>query len=365
MRESSKTTLKNVFGSLINNQRSIDGAKNNPWWIAIIMFILGIFLPVIPMMVQAGKTYGSSFLDGTTYGYEVTMTKATQDLKAQGFEFTVDGKGELIAYKNEAGYEVQYLVDGEGQSTGIEKPVYEYINSTNNQISLQVYWSPRTNIQPLYDALNAQKYQTGTSKLGLVEDDPATEDVDEAAVATYYAPSYTILYPNGIISVLKKNNTTEIATYSYLGNNWKHFENGTKVLEKALNVEMDDAKKVVTNKEYNAAVMKNWAGIYDVAYTDQKTSTFWAQTGIYTGIYAAISLFMGLMLWLLTRGKRNMFNYLKLHTCLAIDAYNSVACGILGLVLGFIFKNYSMMFFIILIGLRTMWMSMKQLRPQY
>ena len=273
MRDSTKTTLKNVFGSLVNNQRAIDGAKNNPWWIAIVMFILGIFLPVIPMMVQSGKTYGSSFIDGSINGYEVTMTTASEKLKADGYEFVVEGNHKLAAYKNNTPVEVDYVLDTEGQKTAVELPIYQYINTENSQIDLQVYWSPRANysaVTSLIEALNNQKYQTGTSVLGLVTDDESTTDVDEAATATYYAPSYTILYPDGLITVLKKANSTEILTNSYMGNNWNHIDEGTKVLERVLNVDLPDEDKTVTNKAYNAAVLDNWSNIYDVAYKDQK-----------------------------------------------------------------------------------------------
>ena len=81
MKEQNKRTLKNVFLSLIKNDAAIEGAKTAPWWIAVILFVLGTFLPVIPIMVNNGKTYGASFISGNVYGFEQAMTVAATELK--------------------------------------------------------------------------------------------------------------------------------------------------------------------------------------------------------------------------------------------------------------------------------------------
>ena len=88
-------------------------------------------------------------------------------------------------------------------------------------------------------------------------------------------------------------------------------------------------------------------------------------TFLFFGIYIALLIIMGLLLWLLTRGKNNVFNYLKFMDTEKMAWWASLAPGILAMIVGFIFNNFAQMAFIILIGLRTMWMAMKQLRPQY
>jgi maltodextrin utilization protein YvdJ len=72
---------------------------------------------------------------------------------------------------------------------------------------------------------------------------------------------------------------------------------------------------------------------------------------------------MGLMIFLLTRGKKNIFHIYTFGDCEKIAAWSMVSPALLSLILGFIFTDYAMMFFIILLGLRVMWLSMKQLRP--
>ena len=90
MSPETKRNLINVFKSIISNQAVIDGAKETPWWVAVIFFVISICLPVIPITVSYRKAYGASFVDNYSYnsdrGIENTFTAA----KADGWEINVD-----------------------------------------------------------------------------------------------------------------------------------------------------------------------------------------------------------------------------------------------------------------------------------
>ena len=62
MKEKTKTFLSNFFGGLVSNQRAMDGAKTNPWWVAVIIGIFGVVLPVLPITISQAKTHGYDFL---------------------------------------------------------------------------------------------------------------------------------------------------------------------------------------------------------------------------------------------------------------------------------------------------------------
>ena len=69
----------------------------------------------------------------------------------------------------------------------------------------------------------------------------------------------------------------------------------------------------------------------------------------------------------MTRGKKtNPFHILTFWQTQKIAYWESLAPGILSL-LGFIpfFSQFAMFFYLFLMGMRTMWMSTRQLRPQY
>jgi len=69
-----KKTVKRVFGSLINNATAIDGAKYSPWWVGLILFILGLILPIVPIFVNNAVATGTSFMSSYEYGLGLDKT---------------------------------------------------------------------------------------------------------------------------------------------------------------------------------------------------------------------------------------------------------------------------------------------------
>ena len=118
--------------------------------------------------------------------------------------------------------------------------------------------------------------------------------------------------------------------------------------------------------QYRSKVMKQVVRVFNNTYINQKNKTLWTNTGIYAAIYAGILLFLGLMVFVLTRGKNNPFKFLNIWHCQKIVWWASFTPALLGLILAFLFAGnmIGQMAFILLISLRVMWLSMKQLRPQ-
>ena len=91
MNPQTKRNLVNVFKGIISNQSCIDGAKESPWWIAVIFLVFSIVLPVLPTFVNATKAYGASFVSSANYGLDRGLANTTQELHANGYEFKVSG----------------------------------------------------------------------------------------------------------------------------------------------------------------------------------------------------------------------------------------------------------------------------------
>ena len=72
---------------------------------------------------------------------------------------------------------------------------------------------------------------------------------------------------------------------------------------------------------------------------------------------------MGFLMWLLTRGKNNPNNYFTPWLTQKVEARLALAPGILTMILGFFLPQYVPIGFIVTLGLRVMWISMKELRP--
>lgn len=369
MKQRTKENLGNIFGSLFSNQRAINGSKHNPWWVAIIMFVLGVLLPIVPITVNQYNTYGASFLAGNTYGWENQVTKATLDLYVEGYDFVVGDNNLISFYDYKNNQPVSVAKDSEA--------VYTYTNEVTGQIDYQVYYTEKPlkssdkntkTVSDLVDALVAKRWILGTNK---ESDGTENQETSESAEEVlYYRPSFTLIYNQGIYNYLAKPNSTEAATTT--GGDWTHTPKGTTILKDALTVDgfdlpttQDEANTLFKSTSFVNQVYENWVDLYNESYLTTRDTTTLQSALIFAGVYAALSLFMGLMVFLLTRGKKNNFNYLTFWACFKIEAWASVAPGILGLILGFILPAYSMMYFIIFLGLRTMWLSTKQLRPSY
>ena len=73
-----------------------------------------------------------------------------------------------------------------------------------------------------------------------------------------------------------------------------------------------------------------------------------------------------LLIFLLTRGKNNpLKSTIKWYHGFGISTWLSMTPALLSLVLGFFLSNFAMMIYILTFGIRCMWLSMKNLRPQY
>ena len=375
MKQRTKENLLNIFGSLISNQRAINGAKHNPWWVAIIMFVLAVILSVVPITVNTSKTYGSQFLANKTNSWETQITTASLELHKEGFEFSVVENDQIKVTKNGADW--SHTSDDTDKIYNDTDAIYTYENSVTKEIDFQVYFSFKATekltpssqtIQDLLEELMGKRYEVGTStEQGDIPSTAAeeSEESEESEVTkSYYRPSFILLYTDGFYAYLSKPRSIE-AEGSGAGD-WKNTPVGTKIIERVLTVEgFETLPDNASNLEFVNAVNNNWKQIFNEGYIHSRNYATLTSSLVFLGVYAGLSFFMGLMIFLLTRGKKNTFNYLTFWTCFKINAWASVAPGILALILGFIVPSYAMMFFIILHGLRTMWLTTKQLRPQY
>ena len=357
MKDTTKRTVKNLFASLIKNDSAIDGAKTAPWWIAVILFIIGTFLPIIPIMVNNGKTYGAQYISSSIYGYEQGLTTTAIDLREKGYSFKVEGNSLIARYNDEVLTNTSEEVDGVSKD---ETPIayYETNRDGVTQYSFFVYYSDRPyskgtkTISKLISKIESYKYAVG----GEVMYDSTLHDKN----TKLYSPSYLLLYKEGFYSKIYKTNTTTASSVTYTGYDWKNskFE---ELLTNILTVE--GIEQNVANINYVSGVLSNFKTVANDAYKNQKNYTFWFQSGLYYGIYLALGVFMGLMQLVLKRGKNNPNRNLTFWIGVKISWWIDLTPGILAMILGFVWSAAAGLAYIVLMGLRTMWLSMRSLNP--
>ena len=340
MSPQTKRTLLNVGKSIISNQSCIDGAKESPWWIALIFLVVATILPALPIFVNNNKTYGASFVEGANYGSDRGLANTTETLHAEGYEFIVTG-GHMKFYKD--GSEMVAMPEGFVAS--------DTINGTYNFL-FYITDLTGSELSKYVDGIRNTKYIAGT--VAKYDDSIAYPDDTK-----FYSPSFIILTPNTMAVALYKSGTTDLAANTYGGLNWNTTKEGD-VLTRMLDVNAE-----LTNYKRTEAIFNNWKIVFNSTYMEAKVKSVWTITGIYLGVYAGLILFLGLMIFLLTRGKNNIFRSLSFFTCQKISWWASFTPAVLGMIIGWVLPGniIGQMGFIVFISLRTMWLSMRQLRP--
>ena len=348
MRERTKETIKDGFGSLISNAAAMRGAKNGPLWLTIAMFILAVLLPVIPLLVAQLNTNGSSFLKSYSYGLERYVTSIAMDLKNNRLaEFKIS-EDHLLSI-NENGNAINFA------DYGSANPYATYENTVTKQYDFIVYLSDATTAKEkttVDKAIAATHYGIGST---------TTSEEKE----NVYRPSYMVLFTNGSYVCVYGNNSTKALTSSYSGD-YKTIAANNDCLGTLLTVTNKDGSAVaqsITSDDYVNGVYANFKKFLNKSYDTLKIRNTWATIGIYAGIFFGINVLMGLLMWLLTRGKNNPNNYLNPWITEQIQARLALAPALIAMIAGFFLVNQTALFYIITIGLRTMWISMKELRP--
>lgn len=350
-----KNILLNGFKSIISNQAAIDSAKETPWWIAVILALFAVILPLIPTYVTLNKAYGSSFLASATYGVDDGLAEATEKFYKDGYEFNLDKN--MITYYKAPGVE---FVDSDYVTSSEQDAQFSVVNSISNQYTFRFYItnSEGNALKKLVNAIDKIKYETGTHSVYNPESDPE-------GTKTTYKTSFIIMSRKTLAVAVYKVNTSTRVSSTQGGLNWKNTSKGELLSEKLLKGVDTSNLNVREYTAQKAQVYKNWKTIFNQTYIDQKNTTKWNNVLIYLGVYAGLVVFLGLMVFILTRGKNNPFNYLNFWVCQKIAYWLAPTPAILALIVGFIFSGniIGQMGFIMLLALRVMWASMRQLRP--
>ena len=360
MSPKTKFTLVSIFKSLISNQAAIDGSKESPWWIAAIFLVISVILPLIPNFVTLSNYNGNSFIATYNYGLDEQMTRFAYTMKNQGVELKVEG-GKLHYYENDVEKPEKFVELDETyfQDYSVYDQEYRYVNTVTGQVDIRVFCLSDTNLKTTVKSIVAQEFKAGTIVA-------PTDNPDEK----HYLPNIVVFTPKTFAVAVYKDTTTKQASSSNGGLNWYNTSKKIGLIERLLGDGVEDAatmSEIDFVNTYTASSFKQFKKICTETYLYQKKITKWQQTGIYAGIYAGVIVFLGLMLFIMTRGRTNPYKYLNVWHTQKIAWWAALSPAILGTILSLIFSGNTIgqMAFILLLTLRMMWLAMKQLKPVY
>lgn len=371
--------------SLLSNDTCIEG-RHKKWYLAVCTAIVSCVLAVVPTMSTQFSKSGSSFLDSPLYDYEIGLTSFTEEIASKGLKFKISEEGYL-------------LVDGENaenngtaftvcHSTGIKKNGSEdtydfsfYVHSyeteeiklvseaTGDDSSSSVTptiptYTKKTAIDfaayVVSDDISPVTFATNTILKG---DDPNKSlGSDVSSYQTNFIVFgkdhfYAVKKPSGVSANPKASIYCSYKNANLIG---KSFADLTK---QDLFGNAYEAAGLSQN-EYRAKVANSWKQVFAAGWDETRISMGWQYTGICFAINVGTTFLLGLMVFLMTRGKNNPFRTYTFWDAQKIAYFASLTPAILSL-LGFIqlFAALNMFLYMLLFGLRIMWMSTKSLRP--
>lgn len=358
MSEEGRRNLGLAFKSIISNQACVDGGKDAPWWIAIIFLCVSILLPLIPIMTKTSKLNGSSFLDGYTFRADEGLYQTTSEVVELGLA-QAKVSGGLISFYEDDGEtlipeeDVRLAKIDENPIMPISTVVTSMGSDEGSEYTFRLFITNYTGIrfEALVNELALDKFVQGTTTPASIEDDITT---------LYYIPSFLLIGKETMVMALFGRHSISASAASPSGLDYLNAPQGVDLFSTLL---VSDTGSVLKNTQDTFTKYKTF---FANSYLNAKSTMFRKTTLIYLAVYAGLILFLGLMVFILTRGKNNVFKFLSFFTCQKIAWWAAFTPGLLGMILAFILPSSSaigQMSFVVLLSLRVMWLAMKQLKP--
>lgn len=328
--------------SWISNDQVVD-ARTKPWYYAIIIGIISVLLAVIPMMTNEFKVKGGDFLGAPSYDYASQLCDFTADMKTKGVDLVVE--------------------NGEISDAGTTKWIDAYPDGYYAHVIERSVSYVKTDAAGENPEVVVEKVKFVDFAVYLNLDG----DINETAKTVFEGKNPTVADEK--VSDKFNINVMFISKDSF----FCYKKDPTMQQNSSLSRQYKfDAKNPAGESKYSLTTLlgadqeetiANWTTFMTDAHKSTKNKRGWATTGMGVGIYAGLTLILGVVVFIMTRGKNNPFRHYKFWECQKIAYWSAFAPAVLALAFGFLLKNYSLLLFILFSGVRVMWMSMRTLKP--
>lgn len=349
-----KETVKMGFSTLISNPACVEMGRNHKWYAPVIIGLLSVFLAVLPIGIARGSTKGSDFFTSPTYGYEYGLVHFLED--ADKFNRDADTDNDITIRVNAAAKTLtatnfpELYADTSGHSfyqhkdgTTVTFEVF-YTSNVGDDYSSFVKEIVTNKVNP-YNTAETRDYYCNLLILGRESFSSYTYKVGATSATQSLTGKYDVAKSFNIVS----------PDHQDLLNQDSH---GTAYSVPYTSVTKDNYDTWLTSN------LEAWKLFYTDAYNSTKVTATWTWIGIMAAVFAGFTIFMGLMVFLMTRGKNNPYKIYTFWETQKIAYWASLSPAILAMILSFFLSNFAMFFYIFLYGMRMMWLSMKTLRPE-
>lgn len=326
--------LKFSIKALYSNQTLLDERKGKPWWLALIFFILSLVIIAIPGVVSGYSTNGSSLLKASNNQIEVGLSLFAQQQPG----CHIDGDEPVLVC--DSSVTASDFNDPQPMKVNDKSLSFtaEYVNSENKTeiiTYLNVYYFP--NFDPLRNSEDNSKLSDLVSTKILVKDEKE---------GTYKVPPVSMM-------ILTKS-SIQIYAFQTIGATVSSTQ--TALLEGTFQkLKGTDLSKMYNNGDN----FEIWCDFLDKAYDPIKVTKTWLSVGVTTAISAVVILIVGVILFLMTRSKMNPYRDLSFLDAIKMAAFMGLSPAAISLIISFLIPQFGSISFLLIIGLRAMFLAMK------
>ena len=330
--------FKLILKSLFSNNATVEGARHRPWYFAVIMFFVSMILALVPIFVTNITKKGTDAISQYSYNMENLSLRFSEELKEKNVTLEV-------SYNESSKKNV--LLDHGTWKTSFPENEFNFQDTTYNY-----YYHKDENLVTDFLAF----YLRDMSSENLSNFAKRLEEAHKEANA--HLPSVVLM--------------TETQMVVYISNPSRGAVIGTVVGDYQSTKVGWDMKQLLSEKAhttpeefaaYKAETWENWKNLYNEIYNHNRLTSTWTTTLIMFGINAVLVFFMGLMVFILTRGKNNPFRIYTFWESMKVGMWAANMPAILTCGFGFLLKGFMQVLFALLLGVRVMWLTMKTLGP--
>lgn len=338
MSAETKAKITLGFKTLISNDACIKTGREWHWYLPIIFGILSVIIALIPSFTTNMKTkYGTSMLGSATYGYENGLVHFQNFMEEKGVDFVVKDST---------------LVDTDNKWTSTfsseDQKWYTVKNADSNKTIFEVFFNDYEKHNDKNEELSDYDFYAR-----VVNNKNPYTDIARGGEKDKYSSNALVLGKKTIyvFKVKADASSSSVINGIYDRSEGLHLKNLAPT---------DVDKNTI---EYAEKLKLSYASFLNDCAETQKNTQSWTYCGIMAAVYVGLEFLFGLVIFLMTRGKRNPFRIYTFWETQKMAYWASVSPAILSLIVGFLLPQFAMMGFIFLFGLRIMWMSMRSLRP--
>jgi|GEM_PF-4185233 len=390
MRATFKQGLILFFKGWIKNDACREGAKLRPWWSAVIIGILSVFLGITPTMVYYGTYEGTAQIHSIqSVGLERVYTNFQMDLLEYGptndpINLIINPINETQTLTNDD----KSWVNALGTYTGVEgSPAKPWVlerdpetvgeTGSNSIIEYEVYYgyeiqlSTETDVvgKIISDYLLKGLDATGNKRPDDYYGKNSEGEQNEPHIRnsfTYYSKTFFVTY------IINRNSQVQAkysGEYDQLTNGYNFNELGKVTINEQPYTSKsftDGVADATLFSEYQRGVFNNYESFYRLGYYNTKWTNFWIGSSITLASFVGLILLLGFVIWLSTRGTKKRPNPLRTLTiidCFKMICWLSFSPGALSM-LAFVipgFMQFAQVFFVGFLTLRAMYFNFRTL----